>query len=148
MKAETDNMDVIFLLKKNIRGDIIKTILEYLSIIAPESLKEQKVAIILVEQGYESTKDKQDYKTESGIIYRGREASVNIRKSRNNYNNDIKPRCFNCNVYRHIAKNYRKPNKEKETRKYYKYNKVEYLAKNYRSGQNIKNRSIQKEFRQ
>ena len=40
MKAETDNMDVIFLLKKNIRGDIIKTILEYLSIIAPESLKE------------------------------------------------------------------------------------------------------------
>ena len=27
----------------------------------------------------------------------------------------------------------------------YKYNKVRYLAKNYRSGQKIKNRSIQEE---
>ena len=114
MKAETDNIHVIFLLKKNIRGDIIKTILGYLPIIAPESLKEWKVAIILVEQGYESTKDKQDYKTESGIIYRGRGASVDVGKSRNNYNNDRKPRCFNCNVYRHIAKNCRKPKKERD----------------------------------
>ena len=146
MKAEIDNMHVIFLLKKNIRDDIIKTILGYLPIIAPESLKEWKVAITLVEQGYESTKDRQDYKTESGIIYRGRGVSVDFGKSRNNYNNDRKPRCFNCNVYRHIANNFRKLKKEKETRKYYKYNKVEYLAKNCRSEQNIKNRNIQEEL--
>ena len=35
--------------------------------------------------------------------------------------------------------------KKKETRKYYKYNKIEHLAENYRLGQKIKNRSIQEE---
>ena len=40
MKAKTNDMHVIFLLKKNIKSDIIKTILEYLSIAAPEILKE------------------------------------------------------------------------------------------------------------
>jgi len=40
IKAETDDMHVIFLLKKNVRSRIIKTILEYLPIAAPESLKE------------------------------------------------------------------------------------------------------------
>ena len=35
--------------------------------------------------------------------------------------------------------------KKKETRKCYKYNKVGYLIKNYRSGQKIKNRSVWKE---
>jgi len=71
---------------------------------------------------------------------------MDIEKSRDNYNNDIKPRCFNCNVYRHMTKDCRKLKKEKETRKYYKYNKVRYLAKNCRSRQNIKNRSIQEEL--
>jgi len=33
--------------------------------------------------------------------------------------------------------------KEKKTRKYYKCDKVEYLAIDYRLGQNIKDRSIQ-----
>jgi len=40
MKADTDKLHAIFLLKKNIRQDIIKTILGYLPIVAPESLKE------------------------------------------------------------------------------------------------------------
>jgi len=40
MKAETDDIYAIFLLKKNIRSDIIKTILEYLFIVALETLKE------------------------------------------------------------------------------------------------------------
>lgn len=48
MKAETDNMYTIFLLKKNIRSDIIKMILKYPPITVPYSLKEQKVAITLV----------------------------------------------------------------------------------------------------
>jgi len=39
IKAETDNIHTIFLLKKNVRSDIIKTILEYLFIAAPKSLK-------------------------------------------------------------------------------------------------------------
>ena len=55
MKAETDNMYTIFLLKKNVKSDIIKTILGYLPMAVPETLKKWKVAIILVGQGYGST---------------------------------------------------------------------------------------------
>ena len=39
-KADTDELHVIFLLKKNVRQNIIKTILEYPPIAMPESLKE------------------------------------------------------------------------------------------------------------
>ena len=54
MKAETDNMHAIFLLKKNVRVDIIKTILGYPPMAASDTLKEWKVAITSVGQGYES----------------------------------------------------------------------------------------------
>jgi len=40
MKADTDKLYTIFLLKKNGQQDIIKTILGYPPIVAPESLKE------------------------------------------------------------------------------------------------------------
>jgi len=40
MKVDTDKLHAIFLLKKNVRQDIIKTILGYLPIAMPESLKE------------------------------------------------------------------------------------------------------------
>jgi len=40
MKAETDELYAIFLLKKNVRHDIIKTILGYPPIAMPETLKE------------------------------------------------------------------------------------------------------------
>ena len=39
MKANTDELHTIFLLKKNIQQDIIKTILRYPPITIPESLK-------------------------------------------------------------------------------------------------------------
>ena len=39
IKAETNNIHVIFLLKKNVKSNIIKTILEYLSITVLETLK-------------------------------------------------------------------------------------------------------------
>jgi len=48
MKADTDELHMIFLLKKNVQQDIIKMILEYPPIATPESLKEWKVAITLV----------------------------------------------------------------------------------------------------
>ena len=48
MKAKTDDIYAIFLLKKNIRSDIIKTILGYLPIVALKSLKEWSVAITFV----------------------------------------------------------------------------------------------------
>ena len=39
MKTDTDELYTIFLLKKNVQHDIIKTILEYLLMAAPEILK-------------------------------------------------------------------------------------------------------------
>ena len=53
MKADIDKLHAIFLLKKNMRQDIIKTILGYPSIAAPETLKEWKMVITLVEQSDE-----------------------------------------------------------------------------------------------
>ena len=69
MKAGTDELHTIFLLKKNTRQDIIKTILGYPPIAMPELLKEWKVAITLVRQGYESTEGCHDYKTSIGTTY-------------------------------------------------------------------------------
>ena len=40
IKAETDDIHAMFLLKKNVRSDIIKIILGYPLIVVPESLKE------------------------------------------------------------------------------------------------------------
>ena len=40
MKIDTDKLYVIFLLKKNVRADIIKTILGYPPIAVPKTLKE------------------------------------------------------------------------------------------------------------
>ena len=40
MKVDIDELHAIFLLKKNVQPDIIKTILCYLPIVAPETLKE------------------------------------------------------------------------------------------------------------
>ena len=55
MKVDIDKLYAIFLLKKNIRQDIIKTILKYLPIVVPELLKEWKVVIISVRQEYKLT---------------------------------------------------------------------------------------------
>ena len=71
MKADTDELYAIFLLKKNTRHDIIKTILGYPFIAMPETFKEWKVAIISVEQGYESTEGQHDYKTSTGTTCGG-----------------------------------------------------------------------------
>jgi len=104
IKVEVDDMHAIFLLKKNIRSDIIKMILGYISITVPETLKKWKVAITLVEQRYKSTESWHDYRTGIEITYRGRETLIEIGKSKNSYNKDGKLRCFNCNVYRYIIK--------------------------------------------
>ena len=72
MKAETDDLHAIFLLKKNVRADIIKTMLGYPPMAAPDTLKEWKVAIITVGQGYESMESLHDYKTSTGTTFGGR----------------------------------------------------------------------------
>jgi len=71
MKADIDKLYAIFLLKKNIQYDIIKTILGYPPITMPETLKEWKVAVTSVGQGYESTEGRHNYKTSIRTIYEG-----------------------------------------------------------------------------
>ena len=71
---------------------------------------------------------------------------MDIIKTKDNDNKDKKPKYFNCNIYRYVVNFFRKPKKEKETRKCYKYNKVEYLIKNRRLGQKMKSRSIHEEL--
>ena len=71
IKADTDDLHAIFLLKKNVWHDIIKTILGYSPITIPETLKEWKVAITSVGQEYKSTEGRHDYKTSTRTIYGG-----------------------------------------------------------------------------
>jgi len=103
MKVETDELHAIFLLKKNVRQDIIKTILGYPPMAMPETLKEWKVAIMSVGQGYKSTEGHHDYKTSTEITYGGKGQPMDIGKSNDNFK-DGKPKCFNCNKYGHMAK--------------------------------------------
>ena len=57
IKVDTDELHTIFLLKKNVQPDIIKIILDYPPIAVPETLKEWKVVITSVEQGYKSMEE-------------------------------------------------------------------------------------------
>ena len=71
IKADTDELYTIFLLKKKVQHDIIKTILGYPLIAIPETLKEWKVARTSVEQEYKSTEEYYNYKIEMETTYRG-----------------------------------------------------------------------------
>jgi len=67
-------------------------ILVYLPIVAPETLKEWKVAITSVGQEYEFTGEQQDYKTGMETIYSGQGQPMDIGKNSNNFK-DGKPKC-------------------------------------------------------
>ena len=77
--------------------------------------------------------------------YRRRGIHIDIGKAKDNLDKDGRPKCFNCNTYRYMAKKCQRLKKEKKTRKYYKYNKVGHIAKNCRLGQKMKNRSVQED---
>ena len=69
----------------------------------PESLKEWKMAIMSVGQGYESTEGHHNYKTSTRIMYGRRGQPMDIGRSNENFK-DGKPKCFNCNKYGYMAK--------------------------------------------
>ena len=62
---------------------------------------------------------------------------MDIRKIKDNFDKDGKPRYFNCNKYEHMVKECRRL-KEKDMRKCYKYKQVGHIAKNCKSGQKMK----------
>jgi len=144
MKADMDELHAIFLLKKNVQHDIIKTILGYPPIAMPETLKEWKVAITSVGQGYESTEGRQNYKTSTGTTYGGRGQPMDIGKSNDNFK-DGKPKCFNCNKYGHMAKECRAEKKERDTQTCFKCDKKGHIAKNCKEKQMMKKRKVQEE---
>ena len=145
MKAETDELHAVFLLKKNARQDIIKMILEYPPIAMPETLKEWKIVITSVGQGYESTEGCHDYKTSTGTTYGGRGQPMDIGRSNDNFK-DGKLKCFNCNKYRHMAKDCRGKKKEQEMRKCFKCNKEGHMAKDCKEKQTMKNRKVKEDL--
>ena len=123
-----DKLHAIFLLKKNVQADIIKIILGYLPILASETLKEWKVAITSVRQGYKSTEGWYNYRTSTGIAYRGQGMPMDICKTKDNYNKERRPKCFNCNKYSYIVKECQKK-KEKDPIKCFKCKRVGHIAK-------------------
>ena len=94
----------------------------------PDTLKEWKVAITSVGQGYEFTEERHNYKTRMEMIYGGQEQPMDIGKSNNNFK-DGKPKCFNCNKYGHMAKECQSKKKEHETRKCFKCEKEGHIIK-------------------
>ena len=71
------------------------------------------------------------------MTYGGQEQPMDIGKSNNNFK-DKKPKCFNCNKYRHIAKECQNRKKEKETKKCFKCNREGHIAKDYKGKQSMK----------
>ena len=67
---------------------------------------------------------------------------MDIEKSKENFK-DRKPSNFNCDIYRYIARDYKKPKKEQDTKKCYKCKQVRHIARDCRLEQKIKNRSVQ-----
>ena len=141
IKVDTDDLYAIFLLKKNVQYDIIKTILGYLPIAMSEILKEWKAAIISVGQGYESMERRHNYKISIETIYGGREQPIDIGKSNDNFK-DGKPKCFNCNKYGYMAKKCQSERKEQETQTCFKYNKKGYIAKDCKGKQMMKKQKV------
>ena len=144
MKEDTDELHAIFLLKKNAWHDIIKTILGYPPIVMSETLKEWKVVITSVEQGYESTEGHHDYKTSTGTTYGGREQPMDIGRSNDNFK-DRKPKCFNCNKYGHMAKDCWGKRKKWEIRKCFKCDKEGHIAKDCKGKEMMKNRKVKED---
>jgi len=69
---------------------------------------------------------------------------MDIGKTKNNYDKEEKPKCFNCNKYRHIAKECQE-RKEKDSRKCFKCEREGHIAKNCKEKQPMKTRSIKEE---
>ena len=70
---------------------------------APKSLKQQKVAITVVEQEYKWTNICYNYRTGSGITYREMGKSMEIERQRNN-TEEHKPKYYNCNKFGYCHK--------------------------------------------
>ena len=67
---------------------------------------------------------------------------MDIGKSNDKFK-DGKPKCFNCNKYGHMAKEYQMEKKERETQTFFKYDKKGHIAKDCKRRQTMKKRKVQ-----
>ena len=70
---------------------------------------------------------------------------MDIGKSNENFK-DRKLKCFNCNKYGHMAKEYQAKKKERETRICFKCDKERYIARDWKGKQTMKKRKVQEEL--
>ena len=75
------------------------------------------------------------------MTYRGQKQPIDIGKSNENFK-DRKPKYFNCNKYRYMAKECQSKKKECKTRKYFKCDKEGHIAKDYRGTQSMKKQKV------
>jgi len=80
----------------------------------------------------------------TGTTYGGRGQPMDIGKSNNNFK-DGKPKCFNCNKYGHMVKEYRAEKREWDTQTCFKCEKKGHIAKNCKGKQTMKKCKIQEE---
>ena len=62
-----------------------------------------------------------------GTTYGEQGLPMEIGKSNKNFK-DEKLKYFNCEIYRHITRDCKKPKKEKDTQKYYKCGKIGHIT--------------------
>jgi len=100
------------------------------------------MAITAVGQGYKWTNIHYDCRTGSGITYGGMGKPMEIGQQQNN-GQGHKTKCYNCNKFRHIAKDCRQPRKGKKPQGCFKCGKEGHNAIGYRAPQQMKTRSSQ-----
>ena len=95
------------------------------------------MAITSVRQGYEFIEGQYNYKTRIGITYKEWDLPMEIGKSNKSFK-DGKPKCFNCEIYRHMARDCKKPKKEIDNRKCYECGRTRHIARDCRTKQRMK----------
>jgi hypothetical protein len=125
--SKTDDAHAIFLLKKNIRQDIIKTILSYPPAAIPDTLTEWLEAIKSIRMGYKVNKMRKNIRTKSGITYGGSGLPMEIGKRKFLWNDKGEPKCYKCESYGHMGKNC--PNKKSSNVKCYRCRKFGHMSK-------------------
>src|SRR5258708_6787287 len=138
-KSKTDDIHAMFLLKKHVRKDIIKTILGYPKSTIPTTYKQWCDNIVSVGLGYESTEIRGDQKTNTGITYGGSGQPMEIGRKNFEWNKDGSPKCHKCGIFGHIG---RECTKQKgKGVKCYNCGKFGHISKNCRS-KKMNNRAL------